>query len=203
VAALSDYPELADACVCAAMRKTSDAPFAAPVQGFYSDHIRAGLDLAHRVRLHFSPAKQVNLALDKPAMQSSTSTWSWSDDPHADARGANNGILTGYYGFHTDFETQPWWQVDLSLVTPIRRIVVFNCLDGEMALRAAELFVLTSLDGRTWQEVYRRTDPQPFGGADGEPLQIVLPQPSLARYVRVALPGETYLHLDEVEVYAV
>jgi hypothetical protein len=48
-----------------------------------------------------------NLAIGKPASQSSLSRWSRPND----AQGAVNGRRTGGFGFHTDDEAAAWWRV--------------------------------------------------------------------------------------------
>ncbi|MGZ5436924.1 MAG: hypothetical protein ACXW3F_12775, partial [Pyrinomonadaceae bacterium] len=50
-----------------------------------------------------------NLALTRPARQSSTSQWSQPND----AKGAVDGNVSGGFGFHTESQQNPWWQVDL------------------------------------------------------------------------------------------
>ncbi len=67
-----------------------------------------------------------NLALGKPALQSSTSKWSRSQVPADDAAGANNGKISGEAGFHTAKEINPWWQVDLQDDFIIYKIDIYN-----------------------------------------------------------------------------
>ena len=118
-----------------------------------------------------------------------------------DASGGNDGRITGYFGFHTELEQDPWWMVDLGAQLPLREIVVYNRLDDEVvAARAAHLRLSLSDDGSSWHEVYARREDAPFGGADGAPLRVPL-YGRRARYVRVSVPGHTILHLDEVEIY--
>lgn len=142
-----------------------------------------------------------NIALNRPALQSSTSEWSNNSDPTADAAGGNNGFVTGLYGFHTAEEIEPWWRVDLGKPTSFSEAVIYNRLDAaSAAARAAHLRISVSVDALSWSEVYARNESEPFGGADGHPLRIALPG-SPARYVRVSLPGRAILHLDEFELY--
>jgi hypothetical protein len=54
-----------------------------------------------------------NLALNRPALQSSTSAWSVSARAEIDASVANNGDTLSNRYFHTGREHGPWWQVDL------------------------------------------------------------------------------------------
>lgn len=134
------------------------------------------------------------ISKDKPASQSSTSQWSHAND----SLGALDGVKNGSFGFHTEKERNPWWQVDLGSLAAITEIRVFNRLDC-CSERARTLQVLVSADGKTWQVAYRH-DGSIFGGADGKPLRIPLGNPS-ARYVRLQLAEENWFHLDEVEVF--
>lgn len=136
-----------------------------------------------------------NLALNKPAKQSSVSKWSQKND----AAGAVNGITNGSFGFHTDKEINPWWQVDLLSVYKLTEVWVYNRIDA-CPERSRTLRVLLSLDGYEWQLVYANNHNFIFGGIDSQPLRISL-ENIPARYVRLQLAEENYLHLDEVEVY--
>ncbi len=115
-----------------------------------------------------------------------------------DAAGAVDGIKDGKWGFHTENEASPWWQVDLGSVRPLDRVVLYNRCDCPE--RLIHLAVLTSDDGATWREVYRNNGTVFRGATDGRPLAVRLGGAS-ARYVRARLPEAGYLHLDEVEVY--
>jgi hypothetical protein len=118
--------------------------------------------------------------------------------PEFDAVGACDGVKDEETGFHTDRQTNPWWQVDLDTSRSLSRIVVYNTADCPE--RARSLQLLLSDDGKTWQKVHSQ-DGQVFGGAkDGKPLVVQL-KGERARFVRAALPGTEYLHLNEVEVY--
>jgi hypothetical protein len=135
-----------------------------------------------------------NLALGKPATQSSRSRWSAADDP----QGAVNGRKTGGYGFHTDRERNPWWQVDLGAPHAINEVRVYNrCDTGEA--RARTLTIHLSRDGKAWEQVWDQ-DGVAFGGVVFGPLRALI-NGRQARYVRLALGDVEYLHLDEVEIY--
>jgi hypothetical protein len=137
----------------------------------------------------------INVALHKAAIQSSVCAFSRPND----AEGAVSGVITGSYAFHTDYETRPWWQVDLGANLPIDEILVFNRID--VAASRAHSFVLKiGLDTEHFHKVYAQNG-APFGGADGEPARIKL-NGAVARYVRIELHEGGYLHLDQVEVYA-
>jgi hypothetical protein len=137
-----------------------------------------------------------NIAKGKPASQSSLSRWSRPND----AQGAVSGHRTGRFGFHTDEEPNPWWQVDLLAPAPIHRIRLWNREDIAPE-RARNLVIELSEDGVAW-DVAHATGEAVFGGiASGTPLDLVL-DARRARFVRVRKLDPGYLHLDEVEVYA-
>lgn len=143
---------------------------------------------------------QTNLALKKPASQSSTLK-EFGGNWHA-SRGVD-GVKTGNLfdgGFHTDNEENPypWWQVDLESGYDLSYALLYNRLDC-CSERAKTLEVLLSDDGQIWRSVYKH-DGSAFGGADGHPLKVDL-NGQKARFLRVQLREFNALHLDEVEVF--
>ena len=120
--------------------------------------------------------------------------------PEQDAAGGCDGVKTGTWGFHTAEEANPWWQVDLGQPAALDRVMVYNRCDGT-ADRSSRIMVLLSSDGRSFKPAYQH-DGTIFGGQpDNRPLAVALNGQS-ARYVRLQLPGHSYFHLDEVEIYA-
>src|SRR5664280_2249481 len=118
--------------------------------------------------------------------------------PSDDAAGGCDGVKDGGPGFHTEKQAQPWWQVDLGKSQPLARVVIWN--RTECADRAARLQIKVSGDVRTWTTVYRHDGHTFFGFTDNQPLTVQLTNQA-ARFVRIQLPGNDYLHLDEVEVF--
>ncbi len=116
-----------------------------------------------------------------------------------DAAGGVDGVKDGMWGFHTENETRPWWQVDMGDILPVNRVVVYN--RTELAERNSRIIVSLSDDGRIFREVYRHDGMVFYGHKDGKPLEIGLGGRK-GRYVRLGLEGKEYFHLDEVEVYA-
>jgi len=116
----------------------------------------------------------------------------------ADAAGGCDGVKNGEWGFHTDHCQEPWWQVDLGKEQAIGRIVIWN--RREAAERAARIRVLLSDDGKGFRQVYQHDGTVFTGFTDKKPLAVKL-KGERARYVRLALPGKSYFHLDEVEVF--
>jgi len=140
-----------------------------------------------------------NLALDKPATQSSVCGWSHGTTLEDDAKGGNNGTLRepGRYGLHTEWELNPWWQVDLGQPFIIDEIRLHN-RQGNTAYRLRHFTLLVSADGVTWHEFHRKTDYAVFD----ELPYVVHPGPCVqARFIRVRLDGEDFLHFDQCLVY--
>ncbi len=120
--------------------------------------------------------------------------------PAEDAAGGVDGVKNGKWGFHTADEANPWWQVDLGQPTSLDRVVLFNRCDS-MAERAAHLRVLLSDDGKDFHQAAENDGQTFMGFTDQQPLVLKLAG-AQARYVRLTLPGKSYFHLDEVEIYA-
>jgi len=119
-----------------------------------------------------------------------------------DAAGGVDGVKDGKWGFHTEHEKNPWWQVDLGQMTALGRIVLWNRCDGGFAARNGRIVVLLSADGKEYKPIYQHDGTVFLGFTDNKPLSVDL-QSSTARFVRLALKGASYFHLDEVEVYPV
>lgn len=120
-----------------------------------------------------------------------------------DAVGGCDGVTNGRWGFHTAVEKDPWWQVDLGAVAPLKDVCLWNRCDDESAAKRASRFqVLLSEDGQTWQKVYEHPGTVFYGYRmpDRWPLRVPLTN-AVGRFVRIQLEGVTTLHLDEVEVH--
>lgn len=120
--------------------------------------------------------------------------------PEEDAAGGCDGVRDGKWGFHTEMEQDPWWQVDLGETHALGHLLIYNRCDG-MEARAAHITVLLSHDGRDFRPVYTHDGTTFRGHPDQQPLRVSLAGQT-ARFVRLQLPGQVYLHLDEIEVMA-
>ncbi len=118
----------------------------------------------------------------------------------ADAAGGVDGTIDGLWGFHTQSENKPWWQVDLGSTRSIDQVVVYNRCDKSMAQRNSRLLLLLSNDGKKFQQAYQHDGTLFLGHSDKKPLVIKL-EAKQARYVRLQHPGTSYFHLDEVQVF--
>lgn len=120
-----------------------------------------------------------------------------------DAAGGCDGVVNGKWGFHTGFDKNPWWQVDLGKVQPVGRVQLWNRSDtDDSASRASHFQLLLSNDGQEWHEAYHHNGKVFFGYRmpDRTPLTVRLTN-EVARFVRIQLPGTAFLHMDEVEVF--
>ena len=118
-----------------------------------------------------------------------------------DAAGGVDGVKDGKWGFHTENEKDPWWQVDLGASVPLDRIVLYNRCDSGCAARNGRIRVSLSDDGKAFRQVYEHDGTVFYGQTDNKPLAVPL-KGQTARVVRLGLAGTSYFHLDEVEVYA-
>jgi hypothetical protein len=166
----------------------------------------------------------VNLALGKPARQSSTygpytaehgvdghgatleySAWKAIAASHVlqhfvapPARTALVALAgeSGYAGFSTNSEPSPWWEVDLGRPSVLQQIRVYNAGPGVNFQRAASLRVLLSDDDVRWRIAYDNRG-KVFGP---EPLSVNLADVA-ARYVRLQLVEPNQFQLEQVEVF--
>ncbi|WP_049768176.1 discoidin domain-containing protein [Methylocella silvestris] len=139
-------------------------------------------------------SRLANVAIGKPASQSSLSEWSVTNE----ANKAVSGIFPPGYAFHTDFEDKPWWQIDLLALYPIERIVVHNRLDM-LPERARTLKIEISHDGQNWSVIHAGIH-YFSGGPTGSPLNVSLASRVSGRYVRLSLEERQALHLAQVEI---
>jgi len=159
---------------------------------------------AHRLgRLPpYTAVPHENVALNKPSWQSSVYEPVGLEPPQSRVSGrGNNGVRSGTYGFHTHFEAQPWWRIDLLGLYRIAEIHIYNRGgDNLLKARSANLQVLASTDNENWTLLLSRTGQQPFG-LDGAPLVVPGAPDAPYRFIMLRLPEVACLHLDEVEIY--
>ena len=129
----------------------------------------------------------------------------------SDAAGAVDGVKNGRYGFHTNYEPNPWWQVDLGSPpadrqdrdlqparlcprSPQRRPPRDPCLR-----RRQDLDPGYENQGRSFGGINQG---KPWWSTSGPAARRV--GPLKARFVRIQMPSAApiFLHFDEVEIYA-
>ena len=104
-----------------------------------------------------------------------------------DCGGARTSIF-----FHTNFENEPWVEVDLLQPTKFSAVTVRNRSDGAWD-RAYPLVLEVSDDAQAWRALADQPSEFRVWKAKFEPVT--------ARYVRVRAKKQTYLHLDAVQVH--
>lgn len=119
--------------------------------------------------------------------------------PAEDASHAVDGKTDEPWGFHTQLEDNPWWQVDLGEVRKIDRVILHNRTDA-FPERAAQVKLSVSVNGNTVDEIFKSPG-KSFG--TGEAALTIPCAGKEARFIRLQLPGKTYFHLNEVQVFAV
>jgi hypothetical protein len=141
--------------------------------GWYEDakhhYIDIGRHLGYRPSPELGDAPAYpNVALGCRAWQSSVSVWSKGRTIYDDAMNAVNGDRGCDYAFCTDFERNPWWIVDLGRSYELKEIAIYN-RKGPRSLqeRASPLLLEASLDGQSWQDLYRMPIGAMFGTDDG------------------------------------
>ncbi|XP_065254316.1 fucolectin-like [Emys orbicularis] len=138
-----------------------------------------------------------NLALERPATQSSTL-------PSGMAENAVDGKRDGKWAqgscSHTQFDTEPWWNVDLGSPQSVSAVIVKNREDeccGER-IRGAQIRVGDSLADHGKQNPICGTITDTAPGS----VSTICCNGLEGRYVTVTIPGRAeYLTLCEVEVY--
>lgn len=154
---------------------------------------------AHEALLKILPQKTISEVSRNKAVMQSSHVYQWETREAGVLPGnAVSGLFTGKYSFHTNFEENPWWIVDLGQKYTICLIKVFN--RQQFAERAYAMNILVSSDMANWKPVY--SDNQPFGGCyDGKPLVCTVHNIT-AKYVMLHLREPNFLHLDQVQVFA-
>ena len=147
-----------------------------------------------------SPLK--NLALGRPATQSSTypSTANVSADRAVD--GNTDGNSSALSISHTNYDNQARWEVDLGHVATLQNITLWNRTDC-CSTRLSNFYVFVSDVPFTATDTTVQNQPgvwtYVYSGAAGTTTTI--PVGRTGRYVRVQLSGLNYLTLAEVQVW--
>src|SRR6266508_2126500 len=147
------------------------------------------------------PGSGGNLAWGKATSQSSTSFGGES------SRGVD-GNTSGNWGdnsvSHTNFEHQPWWQVDLGSVQQIGTVRLWNRTDC-CSERLSNFYVLVSdnpFSSTDLTTTINQAGVSSYYTAGPAGLLTEIGVGRSGRYVRVQLAGDNYLSLAEVEVLA-
>ncbi len=138
-----------------------------------------------------------NVALARPAWQSSIGTWSKQQNYRLDAEGGNDGNHAVDYGFHTASEPNGHWTVDLQQTYLLTEVRIYNRL--EFAHRMNGFQLLASLDGTTWHVAYESPIGHDLAPSAYEPIRIALFTP--AKLLRMRSRQDDFFHFRELEAY--
>ncbi len=147
------------------------------------------------------PAAFSDVARNKKATQSSHSRWSLGQTAEDDARRAISGVLPADFAFHTDVERDPWWCVDLLNTYLIKQVEIVNRPKFEYRFRRFR--IESSDDGIAWSVRFTQADGAHVSSDPAAPAVFVMPEPFLARYVRIVLKGFESLSLRRVKIIGV
>ena len=144
-------------------------------------------------------ASGYNLALGKPATESSTYTYSIPVAAGYAVDGNTDGEFLNGSTTHTNIEQGAWWQVDLGSKKNINEIIIYNRIDC-CANRLSNYQVSISDKADFSTHTYQ----QDFHVAPNPKTNIKLDAPGKqGRYVRIQLLDKNYLSLSEVQVIGV
>ena len=130
-----------------------------------------------------------NIALGKRVSQSSTAYEGFASKA---VDGNTNGNFENQSVTHTDFQSKPWWQVDLDSEETIRQINIYNRTDtASDRLSNFHVILLDSFGN----EIERKR----ISALTNTAAQIAIDYKK-ARYVRIELEGNNALSLAEVQV---
>ena len=130
-----------------------------------------------------------NIALGKRVSQSSTAYDGFASKA---VDGNTNGNFENQSVTHTDFQSKPWWQVDLDSEETIRQIIIYNRTDtASDRLSNFHVILLDSFGN----EIDRKR----ISSLTDTFAQIAIDYKK-ARYVRIELEGNNALSLAEVQV---
>ena len=138
--------------------------------------------------------------LQAGAQQLDVRGWSRTMDAVADAAGANGELLHHDYAFHTDWEDEPWWSVDLLAdSTDPHAVAIVNRVSEAWRFRTFRID--SSHDGDTWTTRFEQDDPVDVSSDPETPFVVQFANSFPARYIRIVLLAAGVLHLRRVQVF--
>lgn len=142
----------------------------------------------------------INYAFAKPALQSSTCSFSTYKDLEKDASLLVDGFLDHKSKSCTDFEMNPWVQVDLINLIYIKNILIY--VRPENFHIFTNFKILFSKDGEVWNTVFLKNDNISLDSANMKPIVINFLKEEDTRFIKVVLLDTERLHLNQIEVYS-
>ncbi len=141
-------------------------------------------------------ASSYNLALGKPATESSTYPYSIPVAASYAVDGNTNGEFLNSSTTHTNIEQGAWWQVDLGGKKKINQIIIYNrtdCCANRLSNYQVSISNKADFSTHTYQQDFHVVpNPKKTIKLNGSGKQ--------GRYVRIQLLDKNYLSLAEVQV---
>lgn len=142
------------------------------------------------------------ISAGRKATLSSVCRYSYYQDKDMEATRALTEPLSTAPSFHSGFETNPWWMIDLDSVCYADSMLIFNRCDNiDWSLRFMHFHVDVSNDLVVWNKIYEKTDASHIGGEYGKPALVYIKRN--IRYLRIVLNGEDFLHLSKINIYGI
>jgi alpha-L-fucosidase 2 len=170
------------------------------VDGTYPIGVTAGTRAWSVVTSANVVVERPNAARSKPATQSSTA---FNGAASRAVDGNTDGTYSAGSVTHTDFQDQPWWQVDLGEAHDIDQIAIWNRTDC-CSDRLTDFYVLVSEEPFVSGSLADVLDQEGVwvGHHPDEAGRPTLIDVAVAgQYVRVQLAGNNALSLAEVQVF--
>lgn len=142
-----------------------------------------------------------DIAVGKPAIQSSASRWSSRRAAEADASIATDPQAPPSTGSHTDIESQPWWQVDLLSEYAVTKIVLTKAVSTARPMGHFHIMLSSSGLDESWVIVYTSSNDALVNYIRYGTITIEVPAFSLARFVRIQLTNFGCLYLHKCQIY--
>nr|WP_249199934.1 discoidin domain-containing protein [Gluconobacter sp. Dm-62] len=142
--------------------------------------------------------KDVVISLGKNCTQSSLSEWSKGSSLEEDAGLLVGAIDDGAYSNHTAFEENPWWSIDLGSIKEIKEIKIYNRNDSSSD-RIKNISIYFSNFGDDWRNKISVND---INWVDDNEFSIKLMENTIdARFIKIEVVGNNFLHFRRVEIY--
>lgn len=143
----------------------------------------------------------LEVSKNKPAEQSSHCKYSIGPTSADDAGRAVSEFLCDDYAFHTGQDQNPWWRVDLLQSFLIKRVEITNRAINEFLFK--NFRIESSDDGISWKLQFLKADNKLVSSDPECPEIFEIPQPFLARFVRIVQIGFNSMHLRRVRIFGV
>ena len=166
-------------------------------------HAGAIAVLREQLRAHGLPRDRFlhDLALGKPALQSSLSPFSRGKTLAEDAAFLVSGELTPDFGNHTNSQSPIWWLVDLGTDYVIDEVQIINRPPPGPADRFVHFGIETSADAASWINRWIKLDSAAVSHDPAAPHRVVFSTPCVGRFLRINQLGSDCLHLRRVHVF--